>query len=69
MEMVDQGAVKKCRKSEQSDTRTTEILKSEHAYADAHDRNVDLACRMANVTVVHQMGSVDDKRRSGAMIL
>jgi hypothetical protein len=46
-----------------------EIPKSEHAYADADEWNVDLEYRMANVTSVCWVGLAGDKRHSGAMIL
>lgn len=69
MGMVAQGAAKECRHSERGDTWTVEILKSGHACANAHEWNVDLACRVANVMSGHQVDSAVDKRRSDAMML
>jgi len=64
--MVAQGAVKEYR---HGDTWTAEILKSEGVCANAHEWNVDLACRMANVTSGRQVDPAADRRRSGMMTL
>jgi hypothetical protein len=57
MEKVDLEVVKTYRYSEQSETwMVAVILKSEHAYVDAHEWNVDLGGHMASVKSMRYVG-------------